>query len=259
MGILITALVLGLMGSFHCIGMCGPIALSLPLRGKNFTQKITGGLLYNLGRTATYGVMGAIFGLIGQSFHLLGFQQWISVIMGSLMIVSVLLPILFKNTFRINLEFFTVRLRRGIQQLFKERSYKGLFLIGLGNGLLPCGLVYLAIAGAIGAGSVSLGIAFMVCFGLGTLPMMLLISWIGNVFTLAIRNKMNKLIPYIVVIIGIIFILRGLTLGIPYLSPPKEKLTPVSHMSTSPVKATDALKHPCCQPNSAESQIKNAE
>ena len=258
MGILITALVLGLMGSFHCIGMCGPIALSLPLRGNNLGQKITGGLLYNLGRTTTYGIMGAVFGLIGQSFHLLGFQQWISVIMGSLMIISVLLPILFKNRIHLNMEFFTVPLRRGIQQLFRERSYKGLFLIGLGNGLLPCGLVYLAIAGAIGAGSVSLGIAFMVCFGLGTLPMMLLISWIGNVFTLAIRNKMNKLIPYIIVIIGIIFILRGLTLGIPYLSPPKEKLTPVSHMSTSPVKATDALKHPCCQPNSAGGPTLNA-
>jgi len=258
MGILITAFVLGLMGSFHCIGMCGPIALSLPLRGTNFGQKIAGGLLYNLGRTATYGMMGAVFGVIGQSFHLLGFQQWVSVIMGSLMIASVLLPFLFKNHIRINLEFFTVPVRRGIQQLFRERSYKGLFLIGLGNGLLPCGLVYLAIAGAIGTGSLSLGIAFMVFFGLGTLPMMLLISWIGNVFTQTVRNKMNKLIPYIVVIIGTIFILRGLTLGIPYLSPPRDKLTPASHMNTSPVKATDALKHPCCQPNSAGSQIKNA-
>ena len=258
MGILITAFVLGLMGSFHCIGMCGPIALSLPLRGNNFGQKITGGLLYNLGRTTTYGMMGAFFGLIGQSFHLLGFQQWISVIMGSLMIVSVFLPFLFKNHIRFNLEFFTVPLRKTIQQLFRKRSYKGLFLIGLGNGLLPCGLVYLAIAGAIGAGSVTLGIAFMVFFGLGTLPMMLVISWIGNVFTLVIRNKMNKIIPFIVVIIGIIFILRGLTLGIPYLSPPKDKLTPVSHMSTSPVKATDALKHPCCQPDSEGGKIKNA-
>ena len=87
---------------------------------------------------------------------------------------------------------------------------------------------------------------------------MMVISWVGNVLTTSVRYKMNKVIPYLVVVIGIIFILRGLTLGIPYLSPPKEKLTPVSHMSASPVKATDALKHPCCQPNSAGSQIKNA-
>jgi len=248
MSILITALVLGLMGSFHCVGMCGPIALSLPLRGDNFGQKITGGLLYNLGRTTTYGIMGSFFGLIGQSFHFLGFQQWISVLMGCFMILSVLLPSLFKNHFHVNLDFITIPLRRAIQQLFRERSYKGLFLIGLGNGLLPCGLVYLAIAGAIGAGSVSVGALFMLFFGLGTIPMMLLISLIGNVITTSVRNKMNKVVPYLVVLIGIIFILRGLTLGIPYLSPPKDKLTPASHMSASPVKATDALKHPCCQP-----------
>ena len=248
MGILITALVLGLMGSFHCVGMCGPIALSLPLRGDNFGQKITGGLLYNLGRTTTYGVMGAFFGLVGQSFHFLGFQQWISVIMGSLMIGSVLLPFLFKNI-RVNIEFLTVPVRRAMQQLFKKRSYKSLFLIGLGNGLLPCGLVYLAIAGAIGAGSVSLGLAFMLFFGLGTLPIMLLISWIGNLFTAALRNKMNKLVPYIIIIIGIIFILRGLTLGIPYLSPPKEKLTPVTHISTTSPTGFKAVNHSCCQPD----------
>ena len=248
MEILFTAFVLGLMGSFHCVGMCGPIALSLPLRGNNFGQKLTGGLLYNLGRASTYGVMGAFFGLIGQSFHLLGFQQWISVIMGSLMIVSVLLPAMVRKRFKINPDFMVIPLRRAIQQLFKVRSYRGLFLIGLGNGLLPCGLVYLAIAGAIGAGSVSLGALFMVLFGLGTIPMMLLISLIGNIVTVPIRNKMNKLVPFIVVLIGVIFILRGLTLGIPYLSPPKEKLTPTSHIGNSPVKATDALKHPCCQP-----------
>ncbi len=258
MGILITALLMGLTGSLHCIGMCGPIALSLPLRGNNFTQKITAGLLYNLGRTTTYSMMGAFFGLIGQSFNMLGFQQWISIIMGSFMTASIILPSIFKNRLKVNLNFLLVPLRHAIQRLFKVRSYKGLFLVGMGNGLLPCGLVYLAIAGAIGVGSFYLGIAFMLIFGLGTIPLMLMISWVGNVLTTSVRNKMNKVIPYLVVVIGIIFILRGLTLGIPYLSPPKEKLTPVSHMSASPVKATDALKHPCCQPNSAGSQIKNA-
>lgn len=258
MEILITALLLGLTGSLHCIGMCGPIALSLPLRGNNFTQKITGGLLYNMGRTTTYSLMGAFFGLIGQSFNMLGFQKWISIIMGSFMIATVILPSIFRNRLKVNLNFLLVPLRHAIQRLFKVRSYKGLFLVGLGNGLLPCGLVYLAIAGSIGVGSFYLGIAFMLIFGLGTIPLMMVISWVGNVLTTSVRNKMNKVIPYLVVLIGIIFILRGLTLGIPYLSPPKEKLTPTSHMSTSPIKAAGALKHPCCQPDSAEGRIKNA-
>ena len=251
MEILISAFVLGLMGSFHCVGMCGPIALSLPLRGNNFWQKMTGGLLYNIGRTITYGAMGALFGLIGQGFHLLGFQQLISILMGTFMIVSVTLPFLFKNRMPGSFEFFTAPLRRTIQRLFRVRSYKGLLLIGLLNGLLPCGLVYLAIAGAIGTGSVYFGIAFMVLFGLGTLPMMLLISWIGNLFTIAVRNTMNKIIPYIVVLIGVLFILRGLSLGIPYLSPPAEKMTPAIHMNMhNPGKAVEAVKHACCQPDS---------
>ncbi len=258
MEILITALVLGLMGSFHCMGMCGPIALSLPLRGNNFSQKITGGLIYNLGRSSVYGMMGAFFGLIGQSFNMLGLQLGISVVMGSYMILSVLLPSIFKNHLHINLDFLTDPLRRAIQKLFKVRSYKGMFMIGIINGLLPCGLVYLAIAGAIGTGSVILGIAFMVLFGLGTLPMMLFISWIGNVFTGTIRNRMNKMIPYLVVIIGIIFILRGLTLGIPYLSPAKEKMTPAPQMSpVSPANASEAVKHPCCQPDKKK-EMQNA-
>jgi sulfite exporter TauE/SafE len=251
MEILISAFVLGLMGSFHCIGMCGPIALSLPLRGINIWQKTTGGLFYNIGRTITYGVMGAFFGLIGQGFHLLGFQQLISVAMGSFMILSVSLPWLFKNRLRGNLEFFTSPLRHAIQRLFKMRSYQGLFLIGLLNGLLPCGLVYLAIAGAIGTGNFYYGIAFMILFGLGTLPMMLAISWAGNLFSIAIRNKINKVVPFLIVIIGALFILRGLTLGIPMLSPPAQKMTPAFHINKSvPAKAAEAVRHSCCQPDS---------
>jgi len=250
MEIILSGLVLGLMGSFHCTGMCGPIALSLPLRGNSFWQKTTGGLLYNIGRTITYGIMGAFFGLIGQGFHLLGFQQSISILMGIFMIVSVMLPFLFRNHIPGNFEFFTAPLRRAIQRMFRMRSYAGLFLIGLLNGLLPCGLVYLAIAGAIGTGSVYTGIAFMVLFGLGTLPVMLLISWLGNVISISFRNKMNKVIPYIVVFIGALFILRGLSLGIPFLSPPAEKLTPAIHMNQSePGMSSTAIKHACCQPD----------
>ncbi len=252
MEILITAFLLGLMGSFHCVGMCGPIALSLPLRGDNFWQKAWGGLLYNFGRSITYGIKGAFFGLIGFSFSILGFQKGISITMGSFMIASVLIPKYFKKRKLIKFEFITIRLNRALQRLFKMRSYKGLFLIGLANGVLPCGLVYLALAGAVGTGSAPLGMGYMILFGLGTLPMMMLIALIGNVVSIPIRNKMNKVVPYIIVIIGLIFILRGLTLGIPYLSPAKEKLTTESHMSTTPIKPSDALQDPCCTLNPEE-------
>jgi len=249
MEILITGFVLGLMGSFHCAGMCGPIALSIPLRGNNNFQKVTSGILYNLGRTVTYGIMGAFFGMIGQGFHMVGFQRWISIAMGSLMIIATLMPFLFKNISLTKSDFFTGKVRKAIQKLFQKRSYGALFLIGMLNGLLPCGLVYMAIAGAIGTGTVYYGIAFMVLFGLGTLPMMLLISLLGNLMSIPIRNRINKIIPYMVVVIGAIFILRGLSLGIPFLSPPVEKMNPAIHMKMQENSTQkEAVKGSCCHP-----------
>ena len=241
MEILITAFILGLMGSFHCAGMCGPIAFSLPLRGNTFTEKLTGGVLYNLGRTIMYGAIGGIFGLIGQGFKLIGLQQWISIVMGVLLILSVVFPYFTKGKRIIKIDFITTPVRKAIQRLFSMRSYGGLFLIGVFNSLLPCGLVYMAIAGAIAVGGVYYGMLYMILFGLGTLPMMLAISILGNVLSISVRNKLNKVIPYMVVFIAIIFIFRGLCLGIPYLSPPKEKLTIESH-----IKAPNNIEHSCC-------------
>lgn len=224
--ILISALVLGLMGSFHCAGMCGPIAIALPLHGNSITQKIFGGALYNLGRTLTYGIMGAIFGLLGQGVQMIGFQQKVSVIMGAIMIISVLFPSLFKHQYSMDESWFSFvgRLKKAIGKMFSVRSFSSLFFIGLLNGLLPCGLVYMAIAGAIGTGEVLLGSLYMIMFGLGTIPMLLSISIAGNILNAAVRRKINRLIPVLVVIVGIFFVLRGLSLGIPYLSPPKEKI-----------------------------------
>ena len=226
MTILFSALIIGLMGSFHCAGMCGPIAIALPLHGNTVPQKIFGGTLYNLGRTLTYGIMGAIFGLLGQGLHLIGFQQKISVIMGAIMIISVLFPKLFKNQYSMEKSWFKAvgKLKKTIAEMFSIRSFQSLFFIGMLNGLLPCGLVYMAIAGAIGMGGVVEGSLYMILFGLGTIPMLLGISLAGNVLSLTVRSKINKLIPVLVVVVGILFVLRGLSLGIPYLSPPKQKI-----------------------------------
>ncbi len=108
--------------------------------------------------------------------------------------------------------------------MFAIRSFQSLFFIGMLNGLLPCGLVYMAIAGAIGTGGVAEGSLYMILFGLGTIPMLLSISLAGNIMSIAVRKRINKLIPVLVVIVGVLFILRGLSLGIPYLSPPKQKI-----------------------------------
>lgn len=232
MEIIITAFVFGLMGSFHCAGMCGPIALSLPLRGYTLAEKIFGGIIYNLGRTAMYGIMGALFGLIGSGFKVLGFQQWISIIMGLMLIASILFPVAFKKSNLVQNNLIIQSVRKAIQRLFTNRSFGGLFLIGLLNSLLPCGLVYLAIAAAIAIGDTFEGMLYLIFFGLGTLPMMLFISILGNLISLSVRKTINRIIPYIVAVIGIIFIFRGLCLGIPYLSPSKDKLDIIIQMKS---------------------------
>lgn len=254
MSILITAFLFGIMGSFHCVGMCGPIALSLPLRGESTLGKILGSILWSAGRIVTYSLMGALFGLIGSGFRLLGYQQVISVVVGVLMILTVFLPSLMKNfSFSRTFPFFGP-IRRGMQRLFQDKNVLALFLIGIFNGLLPCGLVYMAIAGAIGTADFLMGIGYMALFGLGTLPMLLAISMLGNIISQSLRNKINKAVPVVVIIIGIIFILRGLTLGIPYLSPPAEKLTPTRQIEIKGADVGKAVENSCCKEASGSAE-----
>jgi sulfite exporter TauE/SafE len=223
---IIAALVLGLVGSLHCAGMCGPIAVALPLARENWTKKITGGLLYNFGRILTYGILGALFGLLGRGIKLAGLQQWASIAIGIIMIISVIFPVIFREKIKIDTIFsgYAGRLTGSFRKLFRNESLTSLFIIGLLNGLLPCGLVYVAIAGAINTNDVMLGVFFMMLFGLGTAPMLLGISLAGNMISMGFKKKVSKAVPVFIVVLGIIFILRGMSLGIPYISPKAEKL-----------------------------------
>lgn len=229
---LLTPLTIGLVGSFHCIGMCGPIAVALPLKEHSWSSKISGGLIYNIGRSITYAVMGLIFGLLGRGIQLAGFQQWASVILGIAMILSVLFPYFFKQKINFTNLFtgYAARLINNLRKLFIQKSFSSLFLIGLLNGLLPCGLVYVAIAGAINTNQVIGGAIFMALFGLGTIPLMLIVSLTGNAISTGLKAKMRKVVPYFIILLGVLFILRGLSLGIPYVSPKSQMLTPKTEM-----------------------------
>jgi uncharacterized protein len=225
---LYTALTIGLIGSLHCIGMCGPIAVALPLGHKGWFDRTSGAFLYNIGRSLTYGVLGALFGLLGKGIQMAGIQQWASIVMGVIMIASVLFPFLFRG--KVNFERITsgyaVKLISHFRKMFGKQSKSNLFLIGLLNGLLPCGLVYVAVAGAINTNDILMGTMFMIVFGLGTLPVMLGVTLVGNLISGGLRQKLNKVVPVFIVILGIIFILRGLSLGIPFISPKSKMLTP---------------------------------
>jgi len=224
----ITPLTIGLIGSFHCIGMCGPIVVALPLKKHNLLSKIIGAILYNSGRVFTYSVIGILFGLLGRGIHLAGFQQWISILLGIVMIITVLFPYFFREKIAIGSLFsgFAARLIVRLKRLFTDRSYFSLLMIGILNGLLPCGLVYVAIAGAINSGTVVSGALFMVFFGIGTIPLLLVAILAGNLIGYQIRSKILKVVPYFVFLLGVLFILRGMSLGIPYVSPTSEKLAP---------------------------------
>ena len=226
------ALATGLIGSLHCIGMCGPIAVALPLGTKSWGFKSLGTISYNIGRTITYGVLGALFGLLGQGIQLAGLQQWASILIGVVMIVSVIFPAVFRSRFNPDRIFtgYAARLIGKFRQLFRRSTLSNLFLIGLLNGLLPCGLVYVAIAGAIAMNTVAGGTIYMLIFGLGTIPVMMAISLAGNLVGTGIRRKLKGTVSVFIVILGILFVLRGLSLGIPYISPKTKMLQPREEM-----------------------------
>lgn len=240
----VVALMTGLIGSLHCIGMCGPIAITLPLGRKNWTYKIFGSLSYNIGRTLTYGILGGIFGLLGQGIQMAGLQQWASIIIGILMILSVVFPAIFKGKINVDrlLTGYAAGLITQFKKLFNQSSIPSLFIIGLLNGLLPCGLVYVAIAGAINTNDLLNGIIYMIIFGVGTIPIMLTIPLVGNLVGTGIRKKLKGVVGTFIIILGILFILRGLSLGIPYISPKTKMLTPhekMMHKDGSKMKSTE--------------------
>ena len=227
-----TALMIGLVGSLHCIGMCGPIAVALPLGNKGWGYRVFGGVTYNVGRIISYAVLGAIFGLLGKGIEMAGLQKWASILIGAVMVLSVVFPALFKGKIKIEQLFFGYagKMIGKFRKLFAISSIPSLFLIGILNGFLPCGLVYVAIAGAINTNSVYDGILFMILFGLGTLPVMLAIPLLGNMIGQKVRKRFSGILNIFIVILGLLFILRGLSLGIPYLSPPKKMLKPHEKM-----------------------------
>jgi sulfite exporter TauE/SafE len=218
--LLITAFIMGGLGSFHCIGMCGPLALSLPMVSNNNLGKFLSALLYNIGRTVTYSALGALFGVVGASFALAGFQQGLSILLGISIIAVLLWPkqywVLKSNN---TIQHFFARIRNRLGQLLARKNYQSVFFIGLVNGLLPCGLVYIALAGAIATGSLIMSSLFMAAFGLGTLPLMWSVSFFGSFMTVQTRVRIRKAYPYLMAGMAFLLILRGMGLDIPYVSP----------------------------------------
>lgn len=223
MTMLWTGLTLGLLGSLHCVGMCGAIALSLPYQGKTKWQTIGNMLWYNFGRVLTYALMGSILGGLGHGIVLAGFQQGVSIVLGGLLLLTAFSLInLEKQILQlplINQVFYRIRLQLGRLLQRPTMTYSTLLGMGLLNGLLPCGLVYVALAGAMTTGTSLEGFLYMALFGIGTIPLMLLTATIGRFMGMQYTLILRKWTPVFLAGFAILLIMRGLDLGIPFISP----------------------------------------
>ncbi|WP_407556850.1 sulfite exporter TauE/SafE family protein [Winogradskyella sp. 4-2091] len=230
---LVSGLILGLLGSLHCVGMCGPIAFMLPVDRSNSFKKVSQVAIYHIGRLLAYSLIGLAFGILGKSFYLFGVQQQLSIIIGLLMIVIVLLPHKTISKYNLSKPLYKLisKVKSSLGKALKKKTADTFLTIGFLNGFLPCGLVYMAVFGAIATGSLLQGSLYMLLFGLGTIPLMTTAIYLGKFLNSTIKQRIQKAIPVFVVVIGVLFILRGLGLGIPYISP-----APMIEMASSAIE-----------------------
>ena len=209
--------------------MCGPIAIALPVPKSSKLSFFTGRILYNVGRVVTYSCLGLLFGLVGGRITLAGAQQVVSIILGVAIVIAVLLPQQYKNIFVQHrlVQKLAQPLKSNISILFKKGTLSSLFLIGILNGFLPCGFVYIGLAGSIASGNAISGAAVMMLFGLGTVPAMFAATVFGKFINIGIRAKLRKIIPVFAILLAAVFIMRGMNLGIPFLSPKLSSQTQV--------------------------------
>lgn len=243
------AFVLGLASNFHCIGMCGPIALAIPIKinpKKPNSSKLLGVFLYNIGRVLTYSLLGFLVGLVGFSIQLVGFLQGASFVAGVLIILFA-----WRGFFP---HFGTNKLEQGVFHFIrkkfktiKEYNTNGkTFLFGMLNGILPCGMVYLALLNALVSPAIEISVFAMMIFGLGTFPAMVAISLIGSNLQHVI-SKYRVLVPILISIVGLFSILRGANLGIPIISPDRTIMVEKSTVFKSKDKTQENQVPPCCR------------
>ena len=230
---ILSAVILGLMGSLHCVGMCGPIAFMLPVDQTNNYKKFGQIFIYHFGRLMAYGIIGLVFGFLGKGLSIFGAQQKLSIAIGIIMILVVLIPYKIFNKYNLSKPIYKVisKVKNQLGKELKKKSPDTFLTIGFLNGFLPCGLVYMALFGAIAMGNALQGSLYMMLFGLGTVPLMTTAIYFSGLLKGGIRQKVQRVIPVFVVVIGLLFILRGLGLGIPYVSP-----APITELASSAIE-----------------------
>lgn len=211
---------LGLFSSLHCVGMCGPIALALPVHQFPIAKKTLCIITYHLGRITTYALLGILFGLLGNGLFIAGLHQNVSIVLGVLLILGVF----FFNESQIQSRLYTnskvyVKFKGYFASFIQKKSWGSFLVLGLLNGLLPCAMVYMALFGATATQGALYGAMFMMWFGIGTIPLMTAVIWLSQWVNKYFKNKMKKLVPVLLLLTGVLLIVRGMGLDIPFLSP----------------------------------------
>ncbi len=218
--IIIAGFGLGLLSSFHCIGMCGPLALALPIHHYSPLKRMLALTLYHNGRILTYTILGIVLGLSSSSLILVGWQQAISIISGIFILIATVYYYWISKRWQPSfMNRYHVLVQKMMSSFLKSEHPLAFLGLGMANGLLPCGMVYVAVAGALTTGTVFGGGLFMLSYGLATVPAMVLLTWAGLRVDVSVRNQLKKLMPVMISAVAIILILRGLNLGIPFISP----------------------------------------
>lgn len=214
------AFILGLVSSMHCVGMCGALVFALPVQHLSSPGKKIAVALYHTGRIFTYSFFGLLLGLAGRRIYLAGFQQYFSIASGIIILLLLIHYFLLKKFWQPALIKRMYTATQAVILKLWNNPFRGkFFLLGMANGILPCGMVYLALAGALVSQQVMESVFFMLLFGVGTLPAMIGLGYFGNAIGMQARNVIRKATPFFMAFIAIALILRGLNLGIPFVSP----------------------------------------
>ncbi|MFA0964903.1 sulfite exporter TauE/SafE family protein [Roseivirga sp. BDSF3-8] len=218
---LVPAFIIGFAGSLHCVGMCGPLALAVPAGSIRTGRWLLHRTAYQAGRLLVYALLGALIALAGQGAAFAGWQKALSIGAGMFLLLLAVLPAQMERLASGNgrVAALISRLRKKLSVLIKAGGWKASATLGALNGLLPCGLVYAGLAGALLTGSALNGALWMLAFGLGTLPAMILVLTSGNLLLARFRPQVRKVMPLTAGLLGVVLIIRGLELGVPYLSP----------------------------------------
>lgn len=232
--ILLSSLLLGIGSSLHCLGMCGPLIMAVP-----FPVKEKAGwykLFYFLGKSLAYGSLGAVIGVLGLKAIWGEAQRYVSILSGVLILILVLLPML--RARRIKFPF-----QKAFAHVFKRMQEKPRVIhfiqLGFLNGLLPCGMVYIALTAALASGGPLQGFVAMMLFGTGTSLILWIVALLKGKLSGNLRQKLKPLSIGFSILVGGLLIARGLNMGIPYISPKMNTVNLQEQSCCSPKENTN--------------------